>query len=232
MTESPTAESAFIAMAGEWRAEVEGTPKDQWLSGQTNTLALSCLLLAVEEGKGFTAAARKAMKRNCEAAESRPPPNWMDAMPWRLCLTAHQAMPLADKPAVRELTDNLDHHNSGIRYWMMTLGWFASPWMNPVDASVRLLRNLANTLGWAYPAAGLAARFFDDKKEAFFAFAKDFKPPAGFEDQYRNRFADVERWGILHMQARFWHTEALCRKEIARAVLETQKHTIGDREIA
>ena len=111
-----------------------------------------------------------------------------------------------------------NHHNSGIRYWMMTLGWFAAPWMNPVDASVRLLRNLANTLGWAYAAAGLAARFFDDQSEAFFAFAKDFKSPAGFEDQYKDRLADVERWGILHMQSPFWRQEARCRREIARAM--------------
>ena len=221
MTAPPSSEAAFIALAKEWRAEVESTPKEQWLSDKASTLALSCLLMAVEGGKGFTAVARREMKRNCEAAESRPQPNWMDSMPWWLCLAAHLPMPLADEPAVRELTDNLDHHNSGIRFWMMTLGWFAAPWINPVDASVRLLRNLANTLGWAYPAAGLAARFFDDKKEAFFAFARGFTSPAGFEDQYKERLDEVERWGILHMQAEFWRTEALCRKEIARAALET-----------
>jgi hypothetical protein len=44
---------------------------------------------------------------------------------------------------------------------MMKIGWFAIPWLNPVEAAARLLKNLADTLVGPLMAAGLTARLFD-----------------------------------------------------------------------
>lgn len=220
------AEHAFLVLAREWREEAGRIPDEHCLSIRADTLAKACLLLAVEWGVGFSDVARSAMEANRAAAESRRQPSWIDELPWRVCLASNNPLPVANEPAVWDLTTNLDHHNSSIRCWMMELGWLVVPWINPVESTVRLLKNLADTLSGPFTAAGLAARFFE-KPEAFFNFAKTFKPPEGFEDQYLDRLKQVEERGVLAMQVDFWQTEALCRKEIERAVLGCRVRKIG-----
>ena len=108
----------------------------------------------------------------------------------------------------------------------MELGWFAISWLNPVDASMRLLKNVADTLVDVSMAAGLAARLFENP-EGFFEFAKTFKPPEGFEDQYQDRLKEIKDRGILAMQGTFWRTEASCRNGIERAILGFRASQLG-----
>jgi len=209
------AERAFLALAREWLAEVEKIAEGYALPRAVDMQALSCLLLAVEWGTEFTSVARDQMEKNRLAAAKRREMSWMDQLSWKLCMASYLMSP-PKSDAVQELTANMDHHNSSIRHWMMELGWLAIPWCNPVEAAVRLLKNLANTLGGPFMAAGLAARFFD-KAEEFIAFAWSFTPPDSFEKQYQDRLRYLEEHGILEMQAPFWTTEAICRKGIERA---------------
>lgn len=212
------AERVFLALAREWQAEVESIPKEKALSARADHLAKTALLLAVEWGARFTPAARNEMEINRALAEARREPSWVDELPWQLCLVSNSTLPVLYELAVENLTSNLDHHSSSIRCWMMELGWFTATWLDPVEATVRLLNNLGNTLMRPLMAAGLAARFFY-KPEGFFEFAKTFTPPQGFEDQYQERLAYVEKKGVLAMQAPLWRSEALCRKEIERVGL-------------
>lgn len=219
---TPTvAERAFLALAREWQAEVERSPKDSALPRAVDVRALSCLLLAVEWGADFTSVARDQMETNRLAAEGRREMSWMDQLSWNLCLASSLVSP-SQCSAMQELTANLDHHNSSIRCWMMEIGWFAVPWLNPVEAAVRLLKNLADTLAGPFMAAGLAARFFDNA-DGFLGFARHFKPPDSFAEQYRNRLKYVEEHGIREIQAPFWETEAICRKAIEQAGLGFRK---------
>lgn len=212
------AERAFLTLAREWASLAEKTPQGNADPRSADERALSCLLLCVERGTEFTEVACQQMESNRKAAATRGQLSWMNELPWKLCQSANLMSPPSERRAVEELTANLDHHNSSIRCWMMEIGWFVVPWLNPVEASVRLLKNLADTLCGPFMAAGLATRFFE-KPESFFDFAKTFKPPAGFEAQYQNRLKTVEDSGILEMQADFWQTEAICRQHIERAVL-------------
>jgi len=191
LTTAPiVAERAFLTLAREWLAEVEKAPKDCALPRAVDMRALSCLLLAVESGTKFTDIARRQMEINREAAAARLPPSWIDQLPWKLCQSAFLMSP-PQSDAVQELTVNLDHHNSSIRCWMMKIGWRVVPWLNPVEANVRLLKNLADTLAGPFMAAGLAARLFD-KEDDFLAFAHTFTPPESFKEQYQNRLKRLE----------------------------------------
>ncbi|MBU0714220.1 MAG: hypothetical protein KJ964_02545 [Verrucomicrobia bacterium] len=210
------AERAFLVLAREWQADYEAQTAPRRLTSHMGDLALACLLLAVESGSKFTDVARQQMEINRLTAAAYDHPSWMNELPWELCQLSHLMSPL-QSDAVDELTANLDHHNSSIRCWMMELGWFVVPWLNPVEATARLLKNLADTLIGQFRAAGLAARLLD-KSEEFMAFARSFTPPDSFEDQYQNRLKRVKELGIQAVQAPFWETEAICRKEIERAV--------------
>lgn len=222
MTSVPTmAERAFLVLAREWQAEVAKTNNECVLSNTADILALSCLLLAVEWGAQFTDVAREQMEANRDLAAKRRQPSWIDEFPWKLCQVSNFIPSPQESATVQELTANLDHHNSSIRCWMIDLGWFTIPWLNPVEATAKLLKNLADTLGGPFMAAGLAKRFFENS-DGFFNFARTFTPPNGFEDQYQTRMKYVKEQGILEMQAPFWRKEALCRKKIEQAVLRFQ----------
>jgi hypothetical protein len=212
------AERAFLALARAWAAQAQNTQQGHPLPRSADELALACLLLAVEWGADFTEVAWRQMEINREKATMRRDVSWMDELSWKLCQCAAHTPPYGELDAVQELTANLDHHNSSIRCWMMELGWFAAGWLNPVEASDRLLKNLADTLMGPLMAAGLAARFFDDA-DSFLAYARDFEPAAEFVEQYRDRLRIVEERGIPSCQAFFWRIEAKYRQSIERCAL-------------
>jgi len=219
------AERTFLVLAREWQAEYEAQPAPKRLTNHMGDLALACLILSVDWGNEFTDVARKQMEINRLTAVAHDHPSWMNELPWELCQSSFLVSP-PQSDAVQKLTVNLDHHNSSIRCWMMEIGWFVVPWLNPAEATTRLLKNLADTLRGQFKAAGLAARLFD-KEDDFLAFARSFTPPDSFEEQYQNRLKRMEEFGIQTVQAPFWETEAICRKEIERAGLGFRIRKVG-----
>ncbi len=218
-TQAIIAEQVFETLARQWQAEYECQESPRKLTNNMGDLALTCVLLSVEWGRLFSPAAFDQMTRNKEIAAAHSQVSWMNELPWALCLSARSPAAPAKRHSVMDLTCNLDHHNSAIRCWMLQIAWFAAPWMNPVEAVVRLLNNFAGTLVWPYESYGLAARFFDDSEERLQTFADGFKPQ-NFEDQYRRRLEDVKKHGLTELQAPFWQTEAICRKKIEQAFLK------------
>jgi hypothetical protein len=215
-TLAPTvAERAFLVLSRQWHMEVQAAPKNAPLPRAVDTLALSCLLLAVEWGCEFTDVARQQIETNLEAEAGRYP-SWYDQLLWELCQASFMRV---ETFPLEKLTVNLDHHNSSIRYWLMQMGWVARPWLSAPEAMPRLLKNLADTLGYPFEAAGLAAALMPTVDE-FWTWARDFRhPDSGFAEQYADRLKFVEDFGILEMQAPFWNLEAQCRKTITDAVL-------------
>ena len=239
LTPAPSAaERAFVVLARKWLEEIQTAGRI--LPASADTLALSCLLLAVEWGNEFTNIADKQSEMNSRAAAARldrvgshradwvsepnlptpptsqPALSWFDELPWRLC-SASMASPSDSRPVKELLTLNLDHHNSSIRSWMMEIGWIARSWLDANEAIPRLLANLADTLVGPFMAAGLAAALTPTEDE-FWTLARCFEPRSGFEEQYRERLKYIEEHGVLAVQARFWKLEAQCRKAIADAI--------------
>lgn len=125
---SDLAERAFLVLARKWRERVQVVSSDAMLPQDADTLALSCLTLAVEWGSDFTVQAERQIEANTELLEARERPAWFDQLLWDLCLTSNLPAP-SESEAVERLTANLDYHNSSIRHWMMELGWTAHRWL-------------------------------------------------------------------------------------------------------
>lgn len=214
------AERAFLALARQWHVDVQAVAKNTRLPRAVDILALSCLLLAVEWGSEFTDVAWRQMEANWKAAAGHRDVSWHDELPWQLCeAPLMMKKPPSETLGVKKLIVNLDHHNSSIRCWMMEIGWIARSWLAAPEAMPLLLKNLADTLGGPFLAAGLAAALVSTVDE-FWTLARDFKHnDDGFAKQYADRLKFVKDYGILEVQAPFWNLEARCRKVIADAVL-------------
>ena len=120
---SDLAERAFQVLAEKWREQVE-VSSGAMLPQDADTLALSCLTVAVEWGSEFTVQAEQQIEANKELLEDRGTVAWFDQLLWDLCLTSNLPGP-SESEAVERLIANLDYHNSSIRRWMMELGWTA-----------------------------------------------------------------------------------------------------------
>lgn len=215
MAQDGEAERAFLILGRRWLEEVSQPRKDRRLPRSADELALSCLLAAVHAGHGFTERAEQQVMTNGEEA-----PDWFDRLLWNLCSVAiTEGAPPSEDGWVDELTSHLSHANSSIRGWMMEMGWMVRPWLVAPKAVPLLLRNLADTLAGPLRAAGLAAALVDTEDE-FWTLARNFSPPARFEEQYRERLQEAEDYGIVALQAPFWKLEAGCWRAIASAQLD------------
>ncbi len=210
------AERAFLILAGRWHERAQAAVTDRMLPSDADILALSCLRLAVEWGSEFTDRVDRQSQVNRVLLEDRGSAAWIDQLPWDLCRASSQPAP-SESGWVELLVESLDHHNSSIRRWMMELGWTAHRWLDPQESNPRLLKNVADTLGFAVLAVGLAAKLSRSDDE-FWTQAEAFAPPSGFEDQYQTRLDYAREHGILCTQAALLTREAECRRIIGEAV--------------
>ena len=183
------------------------------LSSQLDDISLACLLLADEWGNRSPEATSAALAACLDKVAGR---FWGDFLPWRLALEFCQHNPHGVS-GLEELTANLDHHNSSIRLWMFDLAWCVRHRLNSVDATVRLLKNVADTLGYWDSALGLCRALFPTD-EAFFGCADKFQPK-DFADQYRGRLAFARKQGLAVFQQRFERIELQLRRIISESAL-------------
>jgi len=227
----PTAgEVAFILLARQWNEEFSAIADDTTnIPESIDRLALSCLLLNVEWGHVFTGSVREVIEKNREAVakayrylawdtELTRRLSWDTELTWRLCNPSILMDLPSDTEEVMTLTANLNHQYTSVRFWMLDIGWIVRPWLDTEETVPILLKNLADALARSRMSAGLAAALTPTIDE-FWSLAREFSPPKGFEDQYRDQLKYVEEYSIQEMQAPFWELEAQCRKIISQAVL-------------
>ena len=135
--------------------------------------------------------------------------SWIDRLPWQISSQINHRYSCSSS-AIRTLTQNLDHRNSSIRNWMISIAWFLVPRLNRREAIPRLLKNVGDALSGPFLAEGLAARFFGSSEE-FFAHARTHRPSLRFPAQYADRLDYAEELGLLQVQAVLWERESRCR---------------------
>jgi hypothetical protein len=214
---STVAEWAYLVLARQWEKEVSAADPNRALPISADKLALSSLLLAVAWGREFSNAACQQAEANKEAVADRRV-GWIEQLPWALAQSANPALISRQTDYVDTLTVNLDHPDSSIRIWMMKIGWIVRAWLDPAEATLRLLKNLADTLGGPNLAAGLAAALAPTEDE-FWSLARGFDPPSGFANQYLDRLDQIKKLTVLGIQSPYWKLEAECWKVISDAVL-------------
>ncbi len=205
-------------LVGQWLAEVDTLQQPIRMSRAADYLSLSCLALSTSPGLTFhsasarrvTAALEELLKRGGSAA---------DCMPWRLTNAVMEGGTRAtDSEAVALLVANLDHHNSGVRNWMLEIAWIARPVLVGSAALPVLLLNVADKLVGVEKSAGLAASLLPSE-EQFWLEANEYEPPPQFADQYRARIVSLRRKGLIAAQGPLWKLEATCWQVISRAAL-------------
>ncbi len=133
-------------------------------------------MLSVEWGWNFTDVARNQMDINENISESLRSSPWLDQLPWQLCQASLETTPSGSE-AVELLTDNLAHHHSSIRCWMIEIGWISRSLLDVSKAIPLLLKNISDTIFEPFLSAGLAAAIFVKKNDKeFYEMAPKFNP--------------------------------------------------------
>ncbi len=184
------------------------------LPSELDDLSLACVLVAVEWGSYSPEATTVELAACLDKVAGR---FWGDRLPWRLALEFCRHNPRGVS-GLEELTANLDHTNSNIRLWMFDLAWCVRDKINPVEATVRLLKNVADTLGYWDSALGLCRALYPTD-EAFWAMADGFQPPHDCADQYRDRMDFVRKQGLAVFLQRFERLELRLRRLISQSAL-------------
>ena len=180
---------------------------------KSDDLSLACLLLASEWGSQSPPATSAALSACLDTAAGR---FWGDLLPWQLALELCQHSP-PSTDSLEKLTCNLDHDSSSIRLWMFDLAWCVSDKLNHVEATARLLKDVADTLGYWGSALGLCRSLFPSD-EAFWATADEFQA-GGFADQYQKRMSHARERGPGIFQLRFLRRELRLRRLIGQTAL-------------
>jgi hypothetical protein len=100
---------------------------------------------------------------------------------------------------------------------MFDLAWCVRHRLNSVDATVLLLKNVADTLGYWDSALGLCRALFPTD-EAFFGCADKFQAKE-FADQYRERLDLAREQGLAVFQQRFERIELQLHRIISESAL-------------
>ena len=185
------------------------------LPSQLDDLCLACLLLAAEWGGHAPATTTEELTACGEKVSGR---FWGDLLPWQLALALCHRDENTVTSRLEELTANLDHHNSSIRLWMHDVAWCVRDRLNPVEAHLRLLTNVADKLAGWDSSLGLCRALFPTD-EAFWQIADTFEPP-DFQEQYQTRLTLAHKDGLARFLTRFEKKELRLRRLICETTLE------------
>jgi hypothetical protein len=183
------------------------------MPSELDDLSLACLLLGVEWGNSAPEKTSADLAACLDKVAGR---FWGDLLPWQLALEfcRHNPTGIYD---LQTLTSNLDHHNSSIRLWMFDLAWCVRGRLNPVEATARLLQNVAATLGYWDSALGLC-RSLVATDEEFWGMADKFHPK-DFAEQYQDRIKLARKDGLPVFQQRFERMELRLRRLVCQGAL-------------
>ena len=183
------------------------------LPSELDDLSLACLLLAVGWGSRAPEATSADLAACLDKAAGR---FWGDRLPWCLALDFCKHNPRGVS-GLDDLTANLDHHNSSIRFWMFEMAWCVRTRLNPVEATVRLLKDVADTLGYWDSALGLCRSLYPTDVP-FWAMVDNFKPE-NLANQYQDRIALARKEGLPLFAQRFLRLELRLRRLIDQSAL-------------
>ena len=167
-------------------------PMPEWL----DDISYACLMLCAEHGDKLGEDTATLLTDCHDAADKRGITGIYDVYPWLLALQAVNGTIGEECFAIERLVGNLAHGNSGIRCYMLEVGWLVRKWLPRDGAAPRLLEDVAGTLGGWWLALGLCSYLFENNDD-FWAYADAYcLEEARFESQYRDRLQMVRANGL------------------------------------
>ncbi len=175
-------------------------------------LSYACLMLCIEGNIRDSVVVIAAAIRCRNTVD-----NWLDALPWNLI--ENIVNPGWGYDWFAELDVNLINGDSSIRAYMMDLAWFVRSKMAVRTVADAMLKNVADTLGYVGEAISLCVAMFPTLAE-FWAYAEAYSPPALFEEQYRDRLADLKKGNVAQYTVLHMELDIRVRKLILQRIFE------------
>lgn len=235
------ADRAFqvLAMYWQYRAGQLG-PKGQ-LSVRDDLVSISCLYLAVENGKRISRQSKQLAEQILHIGEKLDVP-WLDSLSWKLCLAVTKRNPQHESGAECAMS-NLNHHKSGIRSHVHHLVWVAAPLLDGPMARERLIACVFERLS-PETAVGLFVKLTGGMEDlpssmdmstverlhrirsadSRFHDLEDYKTN-GLR-AYMERVAEYKTRSIVELQAHFHKKEAQARNLILQVMAGSVELTV------
>jgi hypothetical protein len=174
-------------------------------------ISLACLLLTVEFGGDSPKATSVELTACLDKVAGR---FWFNTLPWRLALEFCGEEP-DGASGLDELVANFDHHSSSLRIWMFEIAWCVRDTLDPLAASKRLLKVVADELGYWPEALGLCHALCPTE-DNFEAMADRFHPG---DLKYRQRIDSAKQQGLASCQRHFQEMELRLHRLIRQSAL-------------
>lgn len=215
LTVWPTvAERAYLKLVDNYHEGLASLDIDEpWRPLSLREMAYGCLSLAVEYGRNFTDVARQRHYRQRLTgipwlAATRCREESVEALTW---LLVEQAMS-SNEDAERQLIVGLTAGYSEYRMLNMELAWFTRALLPAETIIPRLLKNVAETLGYWWEAVGLS-REFAGTLESWEKHVAEYVPE-DLPEQFATRIGLAKEMGPAAATLHFIQTECRVRKQV------------------
>lgn len=238
MTNPYIAEKAFIYLSQSWLENCSDfNAFDPWLIEDEllRNLSVGALILARDYGKNFSNEAATEARKCIDKAESLGQAGWLVALPWLISADFITQDEYSNDHLREWIHENIDHHNSMYRGWVLFMAWLLSGYIREEDVIDSLLDNVANTLAWVNESWALAKKLYKYDDEALLKILESWSPEtlseringtvSPFREQYQTRIKTLQRYPADAIPSLFQKFESDCWATIAYALVTVSETT-------
>jgi len=228
MTNPHIAEKAFINLSQSWLENCSDLSSfEPWIinSEYMRNLSGGALILARDYGKDFSSEAAIEAQRCIEKSESLGQWGLLPALPWLISADFIHQDDYSDDHLREWIIENIDHHNSLYRGWVLFIAWLLSGYIREEDVIDSLLANVANTLAWVNESWALGKKLYKHDDEGRLKIIESWSPetlseringtPSPFREQYQSRIKTLQQYPAVAIPSLFQKFESDCWETIA-----------------
>lgn len=238
MTNPHIAEKAYIYLSHSWLENCSDLSSfEPWIikSEYMRNLSGGALILARDFGKDFSSEAAIEARKCIEKAESLGQTGWLVALPWLISADFINQDEYSNDHLREWIHENIDHHNSMYRGWVLFMAWLLSGYIREEDVIDSLLDNVANTLAWVNESWALAKKLYKYDDEGQFKILESWSPEtlseringtrSPFEEQYETRIKTLQSYPPDAIPSLFQKFESDCWETISFALVKVSETT-------
>ena len=239
MTNPHIAEKAFINLSQSWLEYCSDLSSfEPWIikSEYMRNLSGGALILARDYGKDFSSEAAIEAQKCIEKAEALGQWGWLAALPWLISADFIHQDEYSEDHLREWIFENIDHHNSLYRGWVLFISWLLSGYIREEDVIDSLLANVANTLAWVNESWALAKKLYKYDDEGLLKILESWSPEtlseringtrSPFKEQYETRIKTLQSYPADAIPSLFQKFESDCWETIAYALVTVNESTI------
>lgn len=232
MKNTHIAEKAFIHLSQCWLDACSDLSSfEPWIikSEYMRNLSAGALILARDYGKDFSSEAAIEARKCIEKADSLGQWGLLPALPWLISADFIHQDEYSEDHLREWIFENIDHHNSMYRGWVLFIAWLLSGYIREEDVIESLLDNVANTLAWVNESWALGKKLYKHDDEGLLKIIESWSPetlseringtPSPFREQYQSRIKTLQQYPADAIPSLFQKFESDCWETIAYALV-------------